>query len=135
MAVTRTDNFARLNELLNHPDIYPWVGGELAAPLDASPLSARSILIEAEHGVFWFVRQTPGVWEAHTVFPPGAPGTAARAEEAIAIIQALPGYRKIVTQRPRNNPRATRFLEKLKFTYTHTEGMYQGLPLDHYERV
>lgn len=130
-----SSNVARLNELLNSPEIYPHVHGDIEGPLDARPAMKHSVLLEAEHGIFWFVNKGHGVWEAHTVFPPGARGTVKCAKDAIAFMKKLPGYTKIVTQCPRTNPRAKRFLQKLNFSFTHTEGVYQNQPLDYYEYI
>lgn len=132
--LTRTDNYERLHELMNSPEIFPWVCGDYDYPLDAWHMVEGTIVLENEHGAFWFIETEHGVWDAHTLFPPKAPYTYEAALEAIEYIRSLPGYEKITTQGPRNNPRAIRFLEKLGFVYTHTEGVYQGHPLDYYEK-
>jgi hypothetical protein len=131
----RTDNLDRINELCNNPQIYPWVHGDLEGQIDIKVIPNPTVILEAEDGAFLFVDKGNGEWDAHTLFPPSLPYTYKLALEAIDYIRSLPGYKKITTQGPRNNPRAIRFLEKLGFTYTHTEGTYQGLPLDYYEKV
>lgn len=133
--VERSDDFERLNDLLNHPAVHPWICGDLTEPLDASPLRDQSILLEAEHGMFWFIDKGEGVWEPHAQFLPTSPNTFECALEAIDYIRSLDGYKKIVAQGPRHNLRLRMFIEKLGFTYTHTEGTYQGHPLDYYEYI
>lgn len=134
MLVWQSDNFLdRLNELLNHPGIYPYVKGDMEGRLDASRVDANQILLDSEHGAFWLLEIEPGVWEAHTLFPVGSPNTVRCTRAAIEHVRSLPGYKKIVSYGPRANQRAVKLLRKMGFVYTRTEGSYQGQPLDHYE--
>ena len=130
----RGTDFVWLNWLLNHPLINPWIGGN-GSSVDASVVDKPNIILEAEYGAFWFIELSPGVWDAHTQFLPDSVNTYELGIEAIEYIRAQPGYKKITTQGPRDNPRAIRFLEKLGFKYTHTHGELHGLPLDHYEKI
>ncbi len=65
---------ARLNAIVNHPDIYPWVKGFADGPLDLSPVidGGEAVCLLGEHGGLLFHRLQPGLYEVHTqVVPEG----------------------------------------------------------------
>lgn len=88
VALTREFSATRLNEIMNHPEVRPWVS-EGDAPLDAGPRInnfANHCLI-GEHGGCLLVKLQPGIYEVHTqVLPEG------RGEWAIKLIQAVSHY-------------------------------------------
>lgn len=74
----------RLNEIVNHPEVYPWVGfGK--GPLDLSEAIASEdvICLLGKFGGIVFHRLQPGLYEAHTQILP-----AGRGEWGLAMVQA-----------------------------------------------
>lgn len=64
----------RLNEIVNHPSIYPWIKGAHTEPLDLTGFAANpaNVCFVGEHGCVIFQRHQPGIWEFHTcVLPEG----------------------------------------------------------------
>lgn len=58
----------RVNEILNHPSVYPWVHGLVDGPLDLTPAieDRRNVLLMGEHGGIMFHHHGPGLFEAHS---------------------------------------------------------------------
>lgn len=58
----------RLNEIINHPSVYPWVHGMVDGPLDMTPAVAdrRNVLLMGAHGGIIFHHHAPGLYEAHS---------------------------------------------------------------------
>ena len=64
----------RLNEIVNHPDIYPWMCGASKKPLDFTEAIERDdvMVLLGEHGGVTFNQLQPGLWEAHAqILPEG----------------------------------------------------------------
>ena len=64
----------RLNAIVNHPEVYPWVKGSTAEPIDLTDVVARgdTVTLLGEHGGIMFHRIGTGLYEAHTqVLPAG----------------------------------------------------------------
>lgn len=64
----------RLNEIVNHPDVLPWIGHNPSEPLDLTRIisDVSNYLLLGEHGGILFYRLQPGLYEAHTqVLPEG----------------------------------------------------------------
>lgn len=75
-----------INEIINHPEVRPWLGG--FGTLDLSPglADTRNVLLMAgETGGLFFHWQEPGIYEVHTQFLPENRGLAAfgAAREAV----------------------------------------------------
>jgi hypothetical protein len=66
----------RLNYLVNHPDIRPFVGGDITQPLDLSSAVAdeANIFLDGEHGAFCCSWTGPGDYEVHTLILPSGRG-------------------------------------------------------------
>src|SRR5947209_10090690 len=74
ISIERHFDAKRLNEIVNHPSVYPWVQGAVTGELDLSdPISdPRNVLLMGEHGGVVFGWHSPGIYEAHTqVLPEG----------------------------------------------------------------
>lgn len=72
--MNRTFDPVRVNYLVNHPDVRPFIGGDPAEPLDLSAAVANdeNIFLDGEHGGFACIWSAPGVYEIHTfVLPEG----------------------------------------------------------------
>lgn len=87
--VTREFTATRLNFVLNHPEVRPWVADTAAGVMDASPQVAnlRNVLLGGEHGCILMVWLQPGIYEVHTqVLPEG------RGAWALGLIRAAGHY-------------------------------------------
>jgi hypothetical protein len=58
----------RLNAIVNHPDVYPWVKGFADGELDISPVLQEegTVCLLGEHGGLLFHKLQPGLYEIHT---------------------------------------------------------------------
>ncbi len=58
----------KLNLIVNHPDIHPWVRGLETGELDVGPVIAHegNVCLLAEHGGVLFHKLQPGLYEAHS---------------------------------------------------------------------
>lgn len=64
----------RINEIINHPSIYPTICGFHTEPLDLSAVAANPahVCLVGEHGCVLFIKHQPGIYEFHTsVLPEG----------------------------------------------------------------
>lgn len=90
-SVERTFDAARVNAIINAPEVRPFVGGE--GVLDVSPLIARAenIALMGDHGGFLLTWSAPGSYEVHTFVTNGGRGAWARraAADTIAFATAL----------------------------------------------
>src|ERR1043165_8916504 len=68
----------RLNPILNHPDVLPWVAQAGGVTLDLSPVVAdfRNVLLMTDAGGLLFIQLEPGTYEVHTAFLPSIRGAA-----------------------------------------------------------
>lgn len=70
----RTFTAERINEIVNHPSVFPHVKGLHVDGLDLKNITGnpKNICLLGEHGCVIFVKHQPGVYEFHTcVFPEG----------------------------------------------------------------
>jgi hypothetical protein len=75
----RSFDTARINEVINHPSVRPYVGpGDYFA--DVTPLvnDTNNWFLMGEHGGFGLTQTTPGVHEIHTFILPEGRGAWAR---------------------------------------------------------
>lgn len=74
--IERTFDARRINELVNHPAVRPFIGGDIAQPLDLSDAVAdpANIFGVGEHGGFAFTWSAPRVYEVHTFILPEGRG-------------------------------------------------------------
>ncbi len=64
----------RVNELINHESIRPWVAGSFKGILDATSLvkNKDNIFFTSTHGGCGFIKMRPGTYDLHTfVLPEG----------------------------------------------------------------
>lgn len=103
--LNRTMDATRLNEVANHPDVRPCLGG--VGPLDLSPILAdpANVALANKHGGFVLVRQEVGIYEAHTMFLPESRGRAAiaAAEEGFRYLFTVTDCVEVQTQVPTSN--------------------------------
>lgn len=103
--IKRTMDATFLNEVANHPDVRPWLGGEGVLDLTPAALDPNSILLEATGGGWLLHPIMPGVYELHTMFLPRARGRAyfAAAREALRWVFTHTDALEIVTKCPDDN--------------------------------
>lgn len=58
----------RINEIVNHPSIYPVIRGHHTGPLDLSRITSNPdhICLVGEYGCVLFIKHQPGIYEFHT---------------------------------------------------------------------
>ncbi len=63
----------KLNAIVNHPDVHPWVAGNAEALDFTEAIASEDVIcLLAKHGGVMFHRHQPGLFEAHTqVLPAG----------------------------------------------------------------
>lgn len=72
--LTQHTTAERLNEIVNHSSIFPWVCGYRTEPFDLTAFSANpdNVCLVGEHGSVIFQKHQPGIYEFHTcVLPEG----------------------------------------------------------------
>lgn len=76
--VEREFGAGRLNAVVNHPGVRPWVGAG-SHPLDLTSVVSDqdNVLLMGQGGGLLFIRYAPGIYEVHTQFIPEARGRAA----------------------------------------------------------
>lgn len=109
----------RINAIVNHPSVYPWVKGTIEGPIDLSDVVAdtRHVLLVGEHGGVLFIQHHPLLYEAHTQVLPEGRGKWAfgMARAALHWMFCRTGAQEIVTKIPRGNHAARGLTTALKF--------------------
>lgn len=80
--LTRSFDTARINEVINHPEVRPYVGAVSYGYVDMAPVVAKQEdwFLMGDHGGFLLSWSAPGVREIHTfVLPEGRGRWAAKA--------------------------------------------------------
>jgi hypothetical protein len=74
--IERTHDADRINFLINHPEIRPFVGGDVTKPIDLSEAVANpaNVFLGGEHGAFCCSWAGPGDYEVHTLILPSGRG-------------------------------------------------------------
>lgn len=115
--ITRTMDARRLNQIANHPDVRPYIGGE--GPIDLTPIAQNpaNVLIEAEHGGWVLQPILAGVYEIHTLFLKEGRGSAffKAAREMLRWMFTRTDALEIVTKVPDDNPGAAMAALKVGF--------------------
>jgi hypothetical protein len=99
--IARTFDANRINVLVNHPTIRPFVGGDGKSILDLTNavMDRKNIFLLGEHGGFAFTWCAPRTFEIHTfILPEGRGALASKlAIEARSLMQEL-GARHLWTR-------------------------------------
>jgi hypothetical protein len=102
--VKRTLDPVFINEVANHPEVRPWLGGEGEIDTTAIVSNPSHVTLVNEFGGFIFVNHERGVYVAHSQFLPGTGrGVCAAMREAIDFVFTRTDCEKIITQTPDNN--------------------------------
>lgn len=139
----RTFEWQWLEEVANSPSIRPCLGGDGPIRLQSLAENANNYVFTNEDGGFVVVQLQPGgtVFEVHTIFRPGSPGTKTIRfmRECIAYMFTATPCLELVTRIPSNNAEAERlaniagFIEKFYRENVPKEGVvtsYRSIPLD-----
>lgn len=106
--ICRTMDATFINEVANHPEVRPFLGGE--GPLDFTLFAQtpQNLVIEADGGGWLLQPVWPGVYELHTLFLPIGRGKAffAQIKEMFRFVFTTTDATEIVTKCPDNNPAA-----------------------------
>jgi len=131
----------RLNEIVNHASVLPWVKGSLDGPLDLSVPVAdrRNVTLLGEHGAVLFHWHQPGLYEAHTqVLPEGRGGwTLSFVRAALHWLFTRTEATEILTKCPRGNVAAKALARSIHgaFDFTNHHGWFRDgilIPTDIY---
>ena len=70
--IERSFDATFFNEVANHPDVRPWLGGTHAIDLTPTLADPNNYALRCEGGGFVLHRHEPGIYEVHSQFLPGA---------------------------------------------------------------
>ena len=112
LSIKRTLDASALNEVANHPEVRPWLGGE--GPLDLGetvaaigPDGLANFALVTDGGGFLLIRHEPGTYEVHSMFLPEARTRTVRAMRAgMAYMFTQTDCEKLITKVPDGNDRA-----------------------------
>lgn len=80
MIIQRETDAQRVNEILNHPGVRPWVAnGTERLDVSSQIADKRNVFLFGDNGGVGFLYTQPGVYEAHTQVLPSARGAWTRA--------------------------------------------------------
>jgi len=135
----RTFTAEKLNQVLNHPDVFPWVAMLGMERLDLSDIAEdpQNVVLMNEHGGFIFVPRGDG-YEVHSQFLPEGRGESLKAaKEAADYIFSKTDAQEITTFVPQGNDGATRLVLAMRFEHRGREGTWtypngQTVPVDSY---
>jgi hypothetical protein len=99
--LTRSFDTARINEVVNHPAVRPFVGAVSYGELDVAPVVAKTEdwFLMGDHGGFLLSWSAPGVREIHTfVLPEGRGRWAADARAEMLDYARANGTRTLWTK-------------------------------------
>ena len=112
----RTFDPSFFNEVANHPDVRPWLGGEGELDLSVAIRNPINFTLQGEGGGFVLMRHEPGIYEAHSLFLPGSRGQTVRTMRAgFDYMFTRTDCGQIVTQIPDNNPAAAALAKLARF--------------------
>ncbi len=97
----------RLNEICNHPEVYPWVRGPADTPVDMTEVvaSGNTITLLGKHGGILFHHLQPEIFEAHTQMLPSGRGTWALecVQACLAWLYTRTDAMEVLTRCPKGN--------------------------------
>lgn len=70
--VRRTLSASTLNEIANHPEVRPWLGGKGLLDMSEAVANPANFALEVEGGGFVLIRHEQAVYEVHSLFLPEA---------------------------------------------------------------
>jgi hypothetical protein len=111
----------RINPIINHPDVLPWISqpGDDVLDLSAVVADFRNVLLMTDSGGLLFIQLEPGTYEVHTSFLPairGAPGVAI-AKQALRHMFVSTDAMGIVTKVPAHNRGALGLVRAVRMSH------------------
>ena len=98
---------ARLNEICNHPEVFPWIKGPTDEPVDLTEVvtGGDTVTLLGRHGGILFHCLLPEMWEAHTqVVPEGrGPWALECVQACLAWLYTRTDAMEVVTRCPKGN--------------------------------
>lgn len=119
----RSLDASEINEVINHPEVFPWVKIDGMNHVDLTDLvnDRRNYLLMDEGGGFFFHRIEKGVYEVHTQFIPGKnQNILDTAVNAVRWMFEHTDAAEIYTEVPQDNIRARKLTRRTGFEYVTT---------------
>lgn len=111
--VERTFDAEVFNEIANHPEVRPWLGGEGELDLTDTIADAGNFALLGEGGGFLLLLRDQGIYEVHSLFLPSARRyTLGRMRAGLAFMFCRTDAFRLVTQVPDNHPAAAALARK-----------------------
>jgi hypothetical protein len=136
MNLSRETTPGRVNAILNHPAVRPWVANG-SEPLDvtAQIANTRNVFLFGEHGGVGFLQSQPGVYEAHTQVLPEGRGewTREMTEAAVGFMFTCTDAYEITTRIPAGHiaAKAAAEAQGMRFEFTRENGvMFRNRTVD-----
>lgn len=132
LLVDRELDAARINAVLNHPAVRPWVAGAEDGVLDATGALRRdsTYLLMGEFGGCMFCALQPGVYEVHTQVLPTGRGdwTRQMTKDAVHWLFTRTDCYEIVTRVPRGHigAKAATMQVGMKYEFTAEKCLFRG---------
>lgn len=119
--IKRSHDHRFLESVLNHPEVFPWVCGDMDyRPLDIGDElftpESKHIFLRAEGGGFVFFREPRKGYDMHFQFLPGCPAWPAL-DEAVDWVFAQTDAKYIGVKIPQTNSRAQGLIRRSRFKY------------------
>lgn len=116
MLLKRTFDATLLNEVINSPDVRPWVAGEGIIDVSTIVGSPANFALVMDGGGFILIRHEPGIYEVHSQFLPSARQHSVRAmREGFEYMFTQTDCHTVLTQVPDNNRHAQAFAKLARF--------------------
>lgn len=128
--VARTLDATRLNEVANHPDVRPWLGGSGVIDLKDIVGHPANVALVTANGGYVLQNQGGGQYEAHSLFLPDGRGSeaAAAAEEGFRYLFASTDCIRVVTKVPAGNAAAAAHARRCGFAEVFSrDGVWPGV--------
>lgn len=129
MILSRSFDVAHINEVINHPEVRPFIGGDGEIDITPAVIEKQNVFLMGEHGGFMLAWSAPNVHEIHTFILPSGRGSWAReaAQELIAFCRKN-GDRMIWTKVPKGRKNVEAFTRRAGLKATGEEVTMFGHP-------
>lgn len=119
--IERTFDVQKMNDVVNHPSVYPWVHGPIVGYLDLAPIveNRDNFCLFGEYGGTIFTFMQPGIYELHTqVVPEGrGPWTLHMLWDSFRYMFTHTDAMEIMTRVPKGNLGALAAARACKFIF------------------
>jgi hypothetical protein len=123
--IERQEDARRINEIVNHPEVKPWVQGTIEGEIDLTEVlkNPNTLVLLGEHGGVMFHRHMPGIWVAHTqVLPEGrGPWATLMAQACMHALFTCTEATELLTMCPKGNIGAKAMARQLGLRYEFTK--------------